>query len=191
MKFVNGHGPASAKLAICGEGPGRVEEATGLPFQGPTGKMVDDFLAKAGMPRLAVYATNVVRVRPPDNDINRLRQIGYKISDFEDIMWAELNALNPNAVIAFGNTALTALTGFKGIEKYRGSILPALKGNFKVIPTIHPASLMHKEADGRMTGWKDATFIRWDVNRAVVQSTFPDLRIPNRNLIVCRSNLEL
>ena len=191
MNFVNGHGPASAKLAICGEGPGRVEEATGLPFQGPTGKMVDDFLAKAGMPRLAVYATNVVRVRPPDNDIGRLHQIGYKISDFEDIMWAELNALNPNAVIAFGNTALTALTGYKGIEKYRGSILPALKGNFKVIPTIHPASLMHKEADGRMTGWKDATFIQWDVNRAVVQSSFSGIHSTNRNLIVCRSNLEL
>src|ERR1019366_4718136 len=48
-----------------------------------------------------------------------------------------------------------------------------------------------KEADGRMTGWKDATFIQWDVNRAVAQSQFPELLSPPRNLIVCRSNLEL
>lgn len=191
MRFVNGHGPSSAKLAIVGEAPGQVEESTGLPFQGPTGKMVDDFLLKAGMPRSSVYATNVARVRPPGNDINLIHQIGYKISDFEEILWAELNALNPNAVIAFGNTALKSLTGYTGIEKYRGSILPALKGNFKVIPTIHPASLMHKEADGRMTGWKDATFIQWDVNRAVIQSQFPEFRLPDRNLIVCRNNLEL
>lgn len=191
MNQVHGHGPANAKLAIVGEAPGGVEEQTGLPFQGPTGQMVNDFLLKAGCPRGNVYATNVARVRPPGNDINLLHQIGYKISDFEEILWAELNALNPNAVIAFGNTALKSLTGFTGIEKYRGSILPALKGNFKVIPTIHPASLMHKEADGRMTGWKDATFIQWDVNRGVYQSSFPDFRIPSRNLIIARSNLEL
>ncbi len=191
MNQVHGHGPSSARLAIVGEAPGAREEAVGLPFQGPTGMMVNEFLQKAGMPRSAVYATNVARVRPPDNDIDKLHLTGYKIEDFLEIMWAELNALRPNAVIAFGNTALKALTGYYGIEKYRGSILPALRGNFKVIPTIHPASLMHKEADGRMTGWKDATFIQWDVNRAVYQSSFPELLAPNRNLIVCRSNLEL
>lgn len=189
--MVNGHGPSSAKLAIVGEAPGRHEESSGIPFYGPTGMMVNDFLKKAGLDRSQVYATNVARVRPPDNDIDKLHLTGFKISDFEEILWAELNALRPNAVIAFGNTALKALTGYQGIEKYRGSILPALKGNFKVIPTIHPASLMHKESDGRMTGWKDATFIQWDVNRAVAQSQFSELLAPNRNLIVCRSNLEL
>ena len=183
--------PVHAKLAIVGEAPGAREEAIGLPFQGPTGMMVNDFLKKGGLSRDHVYATNVARVRPPDNDIDKLHLTGYKIEDFLEIMWAELNTLRPNAVIAFGNTALTALTGFRGIEKYRGSILPALRGNFKVIPTIHPASLMHKEADGRMTGWKDATFIQWDVNRAIFQAGFPELLSPNRNLIVCRSNLEL
>lgn len=191
MIQVHGHGPSGAKLAIVGEAPGQVEEQLGYPFAGPTGKMVNDFLLKAGTQRSAVYATNVVRVRPPGNNIELLYQTGYKIEDFLEIMWAELNALRPNAVIAFGNTALAALTGYKGIEKYRGSILPALRGNFKVIPTIHPASLMHKESDGRMSGWKDATFIQWDVNRAVEQSKFPDFNISNRNLIVCRSNLEL
>lgn len=191
MNFINGHGSSSAKLAIVGEAPGRIEEQTGLPFQGPTGAMVNDFLLKGGLSRSSVYATNVARVRPPNNDISLIHQTGYKLSDFEEILWAELNALQPNAVIAFGNTALTSLTGFKGIEKYRGSILPALKGNFKVIPTIHPASLMHKESDGRMQGWKDATFIQWDVNRAIHQSSFSDFRLPDRNLIVCRSNLEL
>lgn len=191
MNQVHGHGPSSAKLAIVGEAPGQREELLGLPFQGPSGVMINEFLLKAGVKRESVYATNVCRVRPPDNDIDKLHLTGFKISDFEEILWAELNALRPNAVIAFGNTALKALTGFHGIEKYRGSILPALRGNFKVIPTIHPASLMHKEADGRMTGWKDATFIQWDVNRAVLQSSFSELRSPNRNLIVCRSNLEL
>lgn len=189
--MINGFGPSSAKLAIVGEAPGQIEEQLGRPFMGPTGKLIDQFLLTAGMPRSQVYATNVVRVRPPGNNLELLYQTGYKIQDFEEILWSELTSLRPNAVIAFGNTALTALTGMKGIEKYRGSILRATKGDFKVIPTIHPASLMHKESDGRMSGWKDATFIQWDVNRAVKQSLFPEFNLPDRNLIVCRSNLEL
>lgn len=188
---VHGHGPSNAKLAIVGEAPGAQEEYQGIPFAGPTGQMVNNFLQVAGMPRSQVYATNVVRVRPPGNDINLLYQTGYKIEDFIEIMWAEIDALKPNVILAFGNTALKALTGYTGIEKYRGSILPSIHGSFKVIPTIHPASLMHKESDGRMSGWKDATFIQWDVNRAVLQSSFPEIRTANRNLIVCRSNLEL
>lgn len=191
LNQVHGHGPSNAKLAIVGEAPGAQEEYQGIPFAGPTGQLVNNFLQVAGMPRSMVYATNVVRVRPPGNDINLLYQTGYKIEDFIEIMWAELDALKPNAILAFGNTALKALTGYTGIEKYRGSILPSIHGSYKVIPTIHPASLMHKESDGRMSGWKDATFIQWDVNRAVAQSQFAGINNTNRNLIVCRSNLEL
>ena len=100
MNQVHGYGPSTAKLAIVGEAPGAREELLGLPFQGPMGMMVNEFLLKAGVKRELVYATNVCRVRPPDNNIDKLHLTGFKISDFEEILWAELNALSPNAVIA-------------------------------------------------------------------------------------------
>lgn len=191
MIFVPGSGPASAKLAIVGEAPGAEEERQGIPFVGKSGAMVDNYLKTAGMPREYCYVTNVVKVRPPGNDIKKLGLLGKSIDDYLPQLWAELEALQPNCILAFGNTALTALTGQRGIEKYRGSLLQTIKGNFKVIPTIHPASLMHKEADGKMRSWKDTTFIQWDVEKAVKQAQFKEYNPPIRNLIVAKNNLTL
>lgn len=187
MIYVPGKGPNNAKLAIVGEAPGLHEERLGYPFAGPTGEMVNDLLSGA---RDRCYLTNVVKVRPPDNDIKKLHLLGRKINDFIPQLQEELNLLRPNAILAFGGTALEALTGYKGIEKYRGSILPSILTTSKVIATIHPASLMHKESEGRMKSWKDLTFIKWDVQRALAQSEFPGIRRTERNLIVARSSLD-
>lgn len=192
MIQVPGIGPSTAKLAIVGEAPGREEERLGLPFVGPSGRILDDLLKSSGISREDCYITNVCKVRPPANNLERLGEIGKRIDDFIPLLWDELNALKPNAILAFGNTALYALTGNRGIEHFRGSILQATRSNIKVIPTIHPASLLHGESeDGKLRSWKDITYIRWDVERAVAQSKFPDFFPPARELTICRSNLDL
>jgi len=71
-KYVPGNGNPSAKLMVIGEAPGYYEELNGAPFQGPSGRIVDDVLYKAGLSREEVYATNVVKIRPPNNEIHRL-----------------------------------------------------------------------------------------------------------------------
>lgn len=191
MKFVPGFGPASAKLIIVGEAPGENEERLGRPFVGKSGELVNTMLSDAGLDRAACYVTNVVKHRPPGNDIKKLSLLGKSISDYLPQLWAEIEAIKPNAILTFGNTPLEALTGYKEITKYRGSILPALRGNYKVIPTIHPASLLHSESDGRASAWKDLTFIQWDVNRAVEESRTKEYSLPFRNLTVCKSALTL
>jgi len=192
MIYVGGYGPSNAKLAVVGEAPGRYEEEQQRPFVGPSGKIVRECLTEAGINPDECYMTNVVKVRPPNNDINLLHVLNKKVSDFLPQLWDEINALNPNAILAFGNTALEALTGNRGIESFRGSILSATRANTKVIPTIHPAALLHGEGvEGGLHSWKDLTYVKWDVNRAVKQSGFPGINRPYRNVIVCRSNLEL
>lgn len=133
MRYVKGHGPNSAKLMVCGEAPGRDEENAGLNFVGATGKIVRTMLKELGTDPDSVYYTNVVKVRPPDNNIKLLHRLGVKIDDFIPQLWDEINSLRPNCILAFGNTALTALTGITvrakkgeesgGIKLYRGSIL--------------------------------------------------------------------
>ena len=189
--YVPAEGPSNAKLAIVGEAPGGEEERLGRPFVGSTGKIVDDILESLGVSRAEVYLTNVVKIRPPGNNIDSLHILGKSINDFIPQLQAELEALKPNAILALGNTALTALTGFHGIEKYRGSILPCSLAPGKIIPTIHPASLLHAEGDSSLRSWKDLTFIKWDFKRAIEQSKFEEYNPPRRNLIVCRSALEL
>lgn len=191
LRYVGGDGPSNAKLAVVGEAPGAEEERLGRPFAGPSGKMVDNLLSKGGSDRRWVYTTNVSKVRPPRNVIKDLPILGVTIDDFLPQLHEEINALKPNCILAFGNTALQALTGKKGIEKWRGSILQANFGPYKVVPTLHPASILHGEADGKMKSWKDITYIQWDVNRAIQQSKFPELILPKRELFACRSSRHL
>jgi DNA polymerase len=191
LTYVPAEGPSNAKLAIVGEAPGSEEERLGRPFVGSTGKIVDDVLSSLGTRREEIYLTNVVKIRPPGNNIDSLHILGKSISDFIPQLQAELEALKPNAVLALGNTALTALTGYHGIEKYRGSILSCSLSSTKVISTLHPASLLHAEGDSSLRSWKDLTFIKWDFARAIKQSEFPEYNPPRRNLIVARDALQL
>lgn len=74
-KIVFGDGNPDARLMFVGEAPGRAEDAQGLPFVGPAGKLLDDLLDGIGMKRADVYITNVVKCRPPGNrDPFRSRQ---------------------------------------------------------------------------------------------------------------------
>lgn len=189
MIFVPGYGSSSARLAVIGEAPGPDEERLGRPFVGPTGQMVRDFIRTAGMNPEDVYYTNVCKVRPPGNDIKALHVLGKSIEEFMPQVWNELQALQPNCILAVGGTALKYLTGYDGIQKYRGSIVQS-KNGMKTVSTIHPASLMHAESSG-MSSWKDTVFIQWDFNRAVEESRTKDFDPPRRNLQICKSILQL
>jgi DNA polymerase len=191
MIYVPAEGPSNAKLAIVGEAPGAEEERLGRPFVGSTGKIVDDVLTSLRISREEVYLTNVVKVRPPGNNIDSLHLIGRSIDEFIPQLRTEIEKLQPNCILALGNTALTALTGYHGIEKYRGSILPCSLAQGKVVPSIHPASLLHAEGDSSLRSWKDLTFIKWDFARAIKQSQFSEYNPPRRNLIVARDALQL
>src|SRR5262245_34766585 len=58
---VFGEGSASAHVMLIGEQPGDSEDLAGKPFVGPAGKVLDDALEVAGIPRSETYVTNVVK----------------------------------------------------------------------------------------------------------------------------------
>lgn len=187
--YVGGYGSSTAKLAVVGEAPGEDEERLGKPFVGQSGQIVRELLRASGVPPDECYYTNVCKVRPPGNDLKALHVIGHSIEEFLPQLWEELDVLKPNCLLAIGGTALKYLTGYDGIQHYRGSILQA-KNGIKTVPTIHPAALLHKESEG-MANWKDLVFIQWDFDRAVKQSHSKVYSLPRRNLQVCRSVMQL
>lgn len=143
--YIGGSGPSGAKLAFCGEAPGAEEEEKGLPFVGKAGRKLRELVAEAGIDIYDCYLTNVSKHRPPLNEFKRLDEVGVNLQDQINNLFNELRELKPNLVVALGDEALKALTGKKGITKYRGSILPALYGDFKVLPTIHPSAILRAE----------------------------------------------
>ena len=188
--YVGGFGNACAQLMVVGEAPGKHEVDLGYPFAGPSGEMVDSCLRAAGISRDDVYMTNVVKVRPPNNEIKRLGELGCKIEDFLPQLWDEVATIKPNCILALGNTALKALCGLDGIKKYRGSILQNIHSGLpKVVPSIHPASMLHEAKE--MQNWKVLQYIKFDFIRAARQALFADLRLPQRSLNIARNSLDL
>ncbi|MEK6951414.1 MAG: uracil-DNA glycosylase, partial [Nanoarchaeota archaeon] len=64
---VIGEGNHRAEIMLIGEAPGRNEAQTGRPFCGAAGKILNELLSSAGIPRSDVYITNIVKDRPPMN----------------------------------------------------------------------------------------------------------------------------
>ena len=55
---------------------------------------------------------------------------------------------------------------------------------------MHPASLLHEAGEG-MKSWKDFHLIKHDVNRAVQQSLFPEIRQTPRTLEIARNSTDV
>ena len=60
---VFGEGNPESPLMLVGEGPGQQEDATGRPFVGRAGKLLDECLQECGLSRRHLYICNVVRCR--------------------------------------------------------------------------------------------------------------------------------
>lgn len=189
-KYVPGCGNSSAKLMIVGEAPGASEEDQGVPFVGPSGQIVDEMLDGANIKRSECWITNVIKYRPPQNDLKRLKEIGVDFDVEVEKLWVEIKEINPNCILALGNTALLALTGKTGIQNYRGSILPSKHHYPKVIPSLHPAGLLHQQ-DSEINAYSAKVYIQFDFRRAVEQSKFKEINTPRRKLWVCKNSGEL
>ena len=67
--FSDGN-PETAKAILIGEAPGENEDKTGTPFVGRAGKLLNEFLEKAGISRKKdLYIINTVKCRPPKNRV--------------------------------------------------------------------------------------------------------------------------
>lgn len=190
-RYVGGIGPLEPDLMAVGEAPGGHENETGIPFAGPSGEILNDCLRKAGIKRSEVYLTNVCKYQPPMNDLTKLHLIGVNLDEEARKLWdEEIVPRKPKCILAIGDTALEYITGYTGILKYRGSILLAKDGATKVVPTIHPAALFRRGDKGGLE-YTYIKLIEADIARAVEESKTRQLCLPDRQLDVCHSSLDL
>lgn len=194
--YVGGIGSVQPSLMIIGEAPGKYEDDAGIPFVGPTGKMLDEYLFKAGIKRSDCYITNVIKYRPPLNDIKKLHLIGISLDDSVKELWEnEINKLHPNCILCVGDLSLQAVTGYTGILNYRGSILTAIDGHTKVVATIHPAALFShgstedEDSKGGLS-WVYTKLIEADIIRAAEESLTASIILPERTLSISHNSLD-
>jgi len=161
-----GVGSPQARLMVIGEGPGAEEDRLGEPFVGAAGQMLDRMLVNVlGTSRqqaggAGVYIANIVKCRPPGNR-NPLPEEVERCLPF---LRGQVAAVRPRFVLLLGSVALKALFGAdQGILRSRGCWreLPVAPGlpPARVMPTFHPAYLLRKPEDKRLT-FEDLKLLR-------------------------------
>ena len=145
---VPGEGDPAARLVLVGEGPGATEDATGRPFVGQAGALLDSILEAIEVPRSSVYITNVVKCRPPQNR----KPLPDEIAACIPYLHRQLELIRPKVILAMGGTAGEALLGVrKSLGELRGKV--HTYNGIALVVTYHPAALL------RNPNWKKPT---WD-----------------------------
>lgn len=184
-------GDSTTSIALVGEAPGEQEVRQQRPFVGPAGNLLNKCLLSAGLLRQQLYITNVVKERPPNNDISafiKFDKVGHAqptpaYARYENMLAEELAHSKSNIFVALGNTALYALARKTGISKRRGSLYPCtLVPDRKVIACIHPSAALHVPSFERL--------IVFDLTRAREESSSPELNYIERNLTLRPSFLQ-
>jgi DNA polymerase len=121
-QVVFGEGAPQARLMVIGEGPSAADDASGHPFSGPSGPMLDAWLAALGLRREEIWLTNVVRCRPAVMERGRLRNRPPTTGEMNACRpWleTEIGLVRPAVILGLGGTAGKALVG-KGFTLSRG-----------------------------------------------------------------------
>jgi DNA polymerase len=146
---VPGDGHPSPRLCFVGEGPGRDEDATGIPFVGRAGKLLTRMIEAIGLAREEVFIMNTVKCRPPRNRTPETSEIracwGY--------LERQLDTLRPEIIVTLGRPATqTLLTTDLPMGRLRGRF--SNYGAIPVMPTYHPAYLLRNPA-AKSDSWAD------------------------------------
>ena len=145
---VPGEGNPQAQLVLVGEGPGATEDATGRPFVGQAGQLLESILDAIEVPRTSVYITNIVKCRPPQNR----KPLPDEIAACIPYLHRQLELIHPKVILAMGGTAAESLLGVrKSLGDLRGKV--HTYNGIPLIVTYHPAALL------RNPNWKKPT---WD-----------------------------
>ncbi len=157
-----------AKIALVGEAPGSVETMTGAPFQGPSGRLLNEVLRAVGVDRSDCLVTNTIDFELPKNDVANIAgpRIGgagpftpwvdapvasggylpeHLVNEQLGRLRKELEETRPDVIVPLGGLACWALFAIQGhgaIKKIRGAPMAAKLVKGQCLPTFHPAFIL-------------------------------------------------
>lgn len=155
-QVVFSDGRPDARVMVVGEAPGANEDATGLPFVGAAGRLLDLMLASVDLSRdRNVYICNTLKCRPPGNRNPQQDEL----DTCAPWLHRQIELVEPEVILAVGTFAGQLLTG------HRDRTLGALRGDvhsYRGVPlvvTYHPAALLRNGSWTRPT-WDDLQLLR-------------------------------
>jgi DNA polymerase len=139
-QLVFGEGNADADIVFIGEAPGKNEDLAGRPFIGAAGRFLDEMLASINLNRDAVYITNIVKYRPPNNrdpsDEEKQAFLPY--------LESQLDIIQPRLVVTLGRHSLNCFLPELQISQCHGQ--PKRYKNRVYLPLFHPAAALYNRS---------------------------------------------
>ena len=141
---VIGEGSYDARIMFVGEAPGKNEAATGRPFCGMSGKVLDQLLAHINLSRDSVYVTNIVKDRPTDNRDPKPAEIEL----YGPFLDRQIDAIQPRVIATLGRFSMEYVMSRLGlgesveaISSMHGKVFTAKAGfgPITIVPLYHPA----------------------------------------------------
>ncbi len=170
---VFGSGDPYSPLMLVGEGPGENEDATGLPFVGRAGKLLDDILAAVDLTRQDVYLTNIVKCRAAVEEGGRMKNRQPRTGEIRACniyLQGQTEAIRPKIILCLGGPAAkTVIDKDFRITKDRGKWYEI--DGIKAMATFHPAYVLRQRGDDlkntKRLVWKDVQNVYAEYQKAM------------------------
>lgn len=151
---VFGEGNPKSPLMIIGEGPGMHEDASGKPFIGRAGALLDEALAACRIGRQHIFICNILKCRACISENGRTRNRPPAKTEIETCTpWLEqqIALIQPTVILCLGAPSAKFIIkkDFKMTQE-RGTFYPSKYAQF-AIAALHPAYILRKsgqENDG-------------------------------------------
>lgn len=134
---MNGEGAAHPKFLFVMEAPGETEDRRGIPACGEAGQLLRETIEQVGINIQECRFTNVVRCRPPNNDLTKWKKAPELCLAH---LLREIRSTNPKVVVVIGAVAMKALLDRTGVLKLHGEVFQYPQRTF--VTMFHPAYLL-------------------------------------------------
>jgi uracil-DNA glycosylase family 4 len=153
---VFAQGVAASRLMFVGEAPGAEEDRNGVPFCGPSGKLLDRILSFIGLNRAEnFYITNTLFWRPPGNR----QPSAEELEICRPFVEKHIALVDPKILVLVGGTATSAvLKDTRGITRLRGQVFSYtnayMSRDVPVHVIYHPSYLLRQPL-AKKQAWAD------------------------------------
>lgn len=135
-KAVPGTGSIDTEIVFIGEAPGQTEDKTGHPFVGRSGDYLNKMLQTIGLSREAVFITNVVKCRPPENR----DPLPDEITICKPYIDNQIELIDPLVICTLGRFSMARYFPDAKITKIHGQ--PKIEERRAYLPLFHPAAVL-------------------------------------------------
>lgn len=112
QRVVIERGAINPAILFVGEAPGKYEDIKGLPFVGPSGRLLDAELARLGISANLYAIVNVVKCRPTDGYGRNRPPSEQEVVNCMNFLRMQIDLMRPKIIVAVGKVAKEALNQY-------------------------------------------------------------------------------